>query len=88
MRDAVRPRYCRVSQPFSNQRHDLGLEQSYDWETQRVTLPDGKYGVVCYFSDVTERNRTEQTVRDSEARFRATFNNAAGLVTSHHFRLC
>ena len=66
-----------VSPPFSNQRHDLDVEQSYEWETQRITLPGGKYGVVCYFRDVTEHSRTEQTVRDSEAKFRATFNNAA-----------
>ena len=44
-----------VSPRFTNQRHDLGVEKSYDWEAQRLTLPNGEHGVVCYFSDVTEQ---------------------------------
>ncbi len=46
-----------ISPRFSEIRQDLGEEKSYEWETQRVTLPDGQHGVVCYFSDVTEQQR-------------------------------
>ncbi|MEI9866484.1 MAG: PAS domain S-box protein [Limisphaerales bacterium] len=46
-----------ISPRFSEIRQDLGEEKSYEWETQRVTLPDGQHGVVCYFSDVTEQRR-------------------------------
>ncbi len=49
-----------VSPRFSGFRQDLGEEKSYEWETQRVTLPDGQHGVVCYFSDVTEQRREAQ----------------------------
>jgi PAS domain S-box-containing protein len=45
---------------FNARRHDLGVEQTYDWEVQRVTLPDGQHGVVCYFQNVTERIRRER----------------------------
>ncbi|MDO9119278.1 MAG: CheR family methyltransferase [Nitrospira sp.] len=57
-----------ISPEFSRRRYDLGVEQSYDWETQRVTLPDGQVGVVCYFTDTTERRQAaaelEQRVAD------------------------
>ncbi len=48
-----------ISPPFVHPRFDLGVEQAYDWETQRMILPDGTHGVVCYFTDVTEQRRTE-----------------------------
>lgn len=48
-----------ISPPFSGHRHDLDAEKAYEWEIHRVTLPHGQYGVVCYFSDVTERKRNE-----------------------------
>jgi len=55
-----------ISPRFTAQRHDLGREQSYEWETQRVTLPNGRHGVVCYFTDATERQRAEDALRSSE----------------------
>ena len=48
-----------ISPGFSKRRYDLGVEQSYHWETRRVTLPDGQWGVVCYFTDITARKRAE-----------------------------
>lgn len=59
-----------VSPPFTEKRHDLGIEQCYEWETQRVTLPDGQHGVVCYFHEVTERARATEALRASEQRMR------------------
>jgi PAS domain S-box-containing protein len=59
-----------VSPPFTETRHDLGLEQTYEWETQRVTLPDGEHGVVCYFHEVTDRARAIEALRASEQRMR------------------
>jgi PAS domain S-box-containing protein len=51
-----------VSPEFTESREDIGVEQSYEWEIQRVTLPDGKHGVVCYFTDITERKQAELAV--------------------------
>ncbi len=59
-----------ISPPFTQQRHDIGIEQTYEWETQRVTLPDGKHGVVCYFHEVTERARATAALRASQERMR------------------
>jgi PAS domain S-box-containing protein len=58
-------------------RQDIGNVESYDWKIERVALPDGRPGVVCHFYDLSEREQHEAALRESEARFRATFENAA-----------
>ena len=57
-----------VSPTFMERRHDLDEDQAFEWEIQRVTLGDGKYGVVCYFNEITELQRTERALRESEER--------------------
>lgn len=52
-----------VAPRFTNTREDLGEVQSYEWITQRIILPTGAFGVVCYFSDVTEQHKLENTLR-------------------------
>ena len=42
------------------------MEQAYEWETQRIILPDGQHGVVCYFTDVTERRRIENALQQAK----------------------
>ena len=59
-----------VSPPFTEQRHDVGIEQTYEWETQRIIFPDGQHGVVCYFHEVTERARATAALRASQERIR------------------
>jgi PAS domain S-box-containing protein len=51
------------SSQFAGTRQDSGERESYEWQIQRVPLPDGEPGVVCFFSDVTERNRLEAAGR-------------------------
>ena len=60
-----------VSPRFSAQRHDIGGEEAFEWEIQRITLPDGQHGVVCYFQDVTPRVRAETERRETERNYRA-----------------
>jgi PAS domain S-box-containing protein len=52
-----------ISPRFDHYRRDIGVEQAYEWETQRITLPDGQHGVVCYFQDVTARERAAAALR-------------------------
>ena len=54
------------SQNFSERRHDIGVTESYEWQIQRITLPAGSHGVVCFFNNITERKRTEATQRRLE----------------------
>ncbi len=58
------------SPPFVERRHDLGRDEAFEWETQRVTLPDGRHGVVCYFHEVTERARALASLQASQERTR------------------
>ena len=57
-----------ISPPFTAPRGDLGIEQSYDWETHPIHLPSGRQGVVCYFTDVTAQRTLEAALRASEQR--------------------
>lgn len=38
----------------TERRADINDTESYDWKIERITLPDGTFGVVCYFYDLTE----------------------------------
>lgn len=58
-------------------RHDTDQVEAYDWKIERMTLPDGRPGVVCHFYDLSERQHFEAALRESEQRFRGTFENAS-----------
>jgi PAS domain S-box-containing protein len=58
-------------------RQDIAEIEAYDWKIERMTMPDGRYGVVCYFYDLSIRERYEAALRASEERLRVTFENAA-----------
>ena len=59
-----------LSPRYFERRHDLGVDQAFEWEVQRITLPDGRHGLVCYFADVTRRWLDQEALRISEERFR------------------
>lgn len=61
-------------------RKDIALVESYDWKIERLVLPDGRYGVVCHFYDLSERNRYEEALRESEKRFRSLSNSAPVMI--------
>jgi PAS domain S-box-containing protein len=57
-----------VSPGTIERRHDADEMEAFDWRIERITLPDGRYGVVCYFYDLSERLRWERAIRESEER--------------------
>lgn len=61
-------------------RRDLDETQAYDWRIERISLPDGRYGVVCYFYDLSERRHLEDKLRESADRLQLAID-AAGLGT-------
>src|SRR5260370_10985716 len=58
-------------------RKDTGAVESYDWKIERVTMPDGRFGVVCHFYDLSERQKYEAALRESETTFRVMFDATA-----------
>tara|TARA_R110002126_G_C10488843_1_gene503066 strand:- start:6002 stop:8185 length:2184 start_codon:yes stop_codon:yes gene_type:complete len=44
-------------------REDSKDVESYDWMIERITMPDGRLGVVCNFYDLSERQRYDEHVR-------------------------
>jgi PAS domain S-box-containing protein len=42
-------------------RADRGETEHYAWRVDRITLPDGSHGVVCYFHDISEQVKADET---------------------------
>jgi PAS domain S-box-containing protein len=55
-------------------RRDTGAVEAYDWQIERLTMPDGRSGVVCHFYDFSERQKYENALSESEETFRAMFD--------------
>ncbi len=51
------------SPPFVSPRHDVHIVESYEWELHRLTLPDGQYGVICYYFDSTRLITAQEELR-------------------------
>ena len=59
-------------------RIDRDLTEYYEWRIDRIILPNGKHGVVCYFRDISAQVYARQEIeeqrelaRGSEERFRS-----------------
>ena len=68
------------SADFVNPRADTGVTEGYEFELHRITMPDGRPGVVCYYFDATKLRDAERLVRVAEERFRTMADNAPVLV--------
>ncbi len=51
-------------------RADVPVREAYDWRIERMTLPDERHGVVCYFYDLTEREHWTRALAEREAQLR------------------
>jgi PAS domain S-box-containing protein len=72
-----------TGEPYSTperieQRLDRGVTEYYEWQINRIPLPDGRYGVVCYFRDISAQVFARQKIADSEERFRGIVNQSIG----------
>ena len=47
------------------QRGNVAAVEAYDWRIDRIVLPDGSFGVVCYFYDLTEQITLENSLRQA-----------------------
>jgi len=44
----------------NQRRADVDAVEAYDWRIERVRMADGRFGAVCWFYDLTERQRWER----------------------------
>jgi signal transduction histidine kinase len=52
-------------------RADIDKEEAYDWRIERIVMPDGRYGVVCYFYDLSERQQWAKELQQAREREQA-----------------
>lgn len=64
---------------FVNTRQDNERVESYDWQLARTVLPDGRFGVVCHFYDLSEREAQEAALRDATERLEMAYE-ASGMA--------
>jgi PAS domain S-box-containing protein len=51
-------------------RRDRGVQEYYEWRVDRIPLPEGGYGVVCSFRDISAHVSARVAILDSEERLR------------------
>ncbi|HLH97865.1 MAG TPA: response regulator [Xanthobacteraceae bacterium] len=65
-------------------RADRGVIEHYEWRVDRTTLPDGTFGVVCYFRDIAAQVEAENTrqllLRELNHRVKNTLANVQAVA--------
>ncbi len=51
-------------------RLDRGATEFYEWQISRIPLPHGRFGVVCYFRDISRQVLARRALSESESRLR------------------
>jgi PAS domain S-box-containing protein len=73
-----------TGEPFkaetNERRADIEATEAYDWKIERVNLPDGQFGVVCHFYDLSERKRHEEHIKLLMSEVNHRSKNMLGLV--------
>ena len=49
-------------------RVDRGVTEYYEWRIHRIPLPDGRYGVVCYFRDISAQVHARKALERAASR--------------------
>jgi PAS domain S-box-containing protein len=50
----------------AEERRDCGGTESYEWQINRITLPDGRYGVVCYCRNISAHVQARNALQDTD----------------------
>ena len=57
-------------QERAEQRLDSGEREIYEWQINRIPMPDGRDGVVCYFGDISRQVLIREAIAQSAERLR------------------
>ena len=69
---------------WTRERSDGEVHETFEWQISRIPLPEGGYGVVCYFRDISRQVQARQTILESETRLRLA-TEAAELGIWHFY---
>ncbi|HKT33910.1 MAG TPA: response regulator, partial [Nitrospira sp.] len=74
-----------TGEPYAAAEHierrlDRELTESYEWRIDRIVLNDGRFGVVCYFRDVSMYVLAREALQKSEERLRELAGQLEELV--------
>ncbi|MGE5374754.1 MAG: PAS domain S-box protein, partial [Bacteroidota bacterium] len=62
-------------------RIDRNAAEYYEWRLDRIMLPDGRNGVVCYFRDISAQVYARARIAESEERYRGIVNQSVGAIS-------
>lgn len=51
-------------------RIDRGTREIYEWQINRIPLPDDRYGVVCYFREISRQVEAREAIAETGERLR------------------
>lgn len=54
----------------AGERRDRKVREIYEWQVNRIVLPEGGYGAVCYFRDISRQVETREAIVESEKKLR------------------
>ncbi len=63
---------------------DRGVREIYEWQINRIALPEGGYGVVCYFRDISRQVLAREVISESEKQLRLA-TEAAEIGIWHYY---
>ena len=69
---------------WNEKRLDRGAIEYYEWRINRIPLPEGQFGVVCYFRDISRQVLARDAIAASEKRLRLA-TDAAELGIWHWY---
>jgi signal transduction histidine kinase len=75
------------SPEFAERRRDTGKEEVYDFQLQRITLPGGEHGVVCFFNDISARRKADQDLRWAQTQLATYASQLENMVTTRTAQL-
>ena len=58
-------------------RIDRNITEYYEWRLDRITLPDGRYGLVCYFRDISQQMSAREVIEQSRDALRESEKRTA-----------
>lgn len=70
-----------IAPSLTHERHDIGTVESYEWQIQRITLPDGQYGVVCHYYESTALRQSQEALRRSEVQLTLVSDSVPALIS-------